>query len=235
MYGHSFLDAINHKTYRKSQAAAYDRRQEAATSTINLADGFMSMINRLGGGQTVTETIRQTITVGGGGAVGAGLNATGAVTVTVTAAASTVTLCPGQAQGAVEGVQGGGSASAAPGGAAGANTLPVVVASGGIGVTVISVPEEARKTSLRRFRFRSGRDPHREPAGAFGGSAGAIPMASAAVPPPPPPPPAPSATTPVVANGAGAGPTIDVSGLTLSSQLNLGNLAQAKATATARA
>jgi hypothetical protein len=33
-------------------------------------------------------------------------------------------------------------------------------------------------------------------------------------------------TTPAVANGAGAGPTIDVSGLTLSSQLNLGNLAQ---------
>jgi hypothetical protein len=43
-------------------------------------------------------------------------------------------------------------------------------------------------------------------------------MASAAVAAP--------ETTPAVANGAGAGPTIDVSGLTLSSQLNLGKLAQ---------
>jgi hypothetical protein len=33
-------------------------------------------------------------------------------------------------------------------------------------------------------------------------------------------------TTPAVANGAGVSPTIAVSGLTLSSQLNLGNLAQ---------
>jgi hypothetical protein len=38
-------------------------------------------------------------------------------------------------------------------------------------------------------------------------------------------------TTPAVANGAGILPTINVSGLTLSSQLNLGNLAQATTSA----
>jgi hypothetical protein len=53
-------------------------------------------------------------------------------------------------------------------------------------------------------------------------------MESAAIVPPTP-------TTPGVANGANAGPTIDVSGLTLSSQLNLGNLAQQTARAAARA
>ena len=131
------------------QAAAHNRRQVAASSTtVNIADGFMSMFNRLGGAQTVTETVRQTITVGGG-AAGAGTNATGAVTVTVTAAASTVTFCPGQAPGAVGGAQSGDAASTTPGGVAAViNTLPVVVASGGVGVTVVAVPADARKTSV---------------------------------------------------------------------------------------
>ncbi|KAK3300139.1 uncharacterized protein B0H64DRAFT_7715 [Chaetomium fimeti] len=334
-----------------AQAAAYNRRQEAPADTPNLADGFMSMFNRLGAGaQTVTET--QTITVGGDGGSGVAANAT-AVTVTVTAAASTVTACPGLANGAVEGVEGGGSASAAPAGDAGSGAAPpVVVASGGVGVTVIPVPDDARKTSeagsppavtppadpavtppsdpaatppadppadtpaassdpagasssLAPLPSQGGADqpelvpppglsdtpdtpsstplaplpssqpppaaadpsavpivgapvsdssavddsatslapppgpassltdtlvlpstvnapvatPATNPEGAFGGVAGLIPMESAMIVTPTP-------TTPGVANGAGAGPTIVVSGLTLSSQLNLGNLVQ---------
>ncbi|KAH6650998.1 hypothetical protein F5144DRAFT_70793 [Chaetomium tenue] len=325
-----------------AQAAAYNRRQDAPASTVNLADGFMSMLNRLGAGtQTVTETVQQTITVGGGGGAGQVANAT-AVTVTVTAAASTVTVCPGLANGAVDGGAGGGSASAAPAGGAGSGAAPpVVVATGGIGVTVIPVPEDARKTSevgnppaatppanppanppaaassdppaaassdpagasssLAPLPSQGGANqpglvpppglsdstsstslaplpssqsppaaanptavpivgapvsdssavgdsatsslaappglassltntlvlpstvnapaatPASNPAGAFGGVAGLIPIESAMTPTP---------TTPGVANGAGAGPTINVSGLTLSSQLNLGNLVQ---------
>ncbi|KAK4100679.1 hypothetical protein N658DRAFT_486707 [Parathielavia hyrcaniae] len=134
-----------------AEAAVFDRRQEAPASSVNLADGFMSVINRIGAAQTITETLRQTITVGAGGDAGAGTNtnATAAVTVTVTAAASTVTVCPGQANGAVDGAAGGESASAASGGAA--NSAPpstLVIPSGGIGVVVVSVPEAARKTSL---------------------------------------------------------------------------------------
>ncbi|KXX83284.1 hypothetical protein MMYC01_200252 [Madurella mycetomatis] len=356
-----------------AQAAAYDRRngrligrQNAVeTSGQNIAEGFMSMFNRVagGGGQTVTETIRQTITVGGAGAAGAGLNAT-AVTVTVTAAASTVTVCPGQANGAVDGIQIGDSASAAPGGEASSVVAPPpagsVAASGGVGVTVIAVPSEARMTSVVQEppvtsdpvassviadasstlvpppadSQASQSDPGLAPppglsatdaatslaplpslppppglsdpgssatslsslpplqtppaladptslpvvdapasepsseatltsaatsatslaplpglassldstinlgAGggaaptnvvpdaAFGGSAGAIPVASAVVPPA-------QTATPAVANGAGVGVTIDVSGLTLSSQINLGNLAQATPAAAA--
>ena len=56
------------------------------------------------------------------------------------------------------------------------------------------------------------------PNGEFGGSLGFVPIASAAA--------GPAVTAaPAVANGA-AQPNINVSGLTLSSVLNLGNLAQ---------
>lgn len=334
-----------------SQAAAYNRRQEPVASSANLADGFMSMLSRIGGtAQTVTETVRQTITVGGDGGAGALTNATGAVTVTITAPASTVSLCPGQAQGAADGVQDGGDGAGSGGAPA------VVVATGGVGVTVVSVPEEARKTSivgnppavtqpaatqpaasgsqpadaasqstdlssqqtdagaqptdagsslaplpsqgeanqpslvtppglsgapsvtsLAPLPSASSADPSADPSavpivgapvsdgsaaassstlaqlpglasslsntlvlpgtttapaatpvadpgGAFGGSVGFIPMESAEVVPANP-------TTPAIANGAGAGPSIDVSGLKLSSQLNLGNLVQQTASA----
>ncbi|KAL2165386.1 hypothetical protein VTH06DRAFT_684 [Thermothelomyces fergusii] len=123
-----------------AQAAAVNRRQEV-TRSANLADGFLNIIGRIGLGATVTETVRETITVvgggggGGGGGAGCGLNGTGVVTVTVTAPASTVTVFPGQANGAVEGVSG-------------TEGVPSsVVATGGIGVSVIPVPEGARITS----------------------------------------------------------------------------------------
>ncbi|KAK4242718.1 hypothetical protein C8A03DRAFT_29149 [Achaetomium macrosporum] len=145
-----------------AQAAAYERRQEQATSSQNIASGFLNIINRLGGPQTVTETVRQTITVGGGGAVGAWTNATGIVTVTVTAAASTVTLCPpGQVGGAVDGVPTSGSVSAAPGGAAG-STLPA--AHGGVGVSTIPVPADAIKTSAAGSQPATSQPPISQPA-----------------------------------------------------------------------
>ncbi|KAL2147188.1 hypothetical protein VTI28DRAFT_143 [Corynascus sepedonium] len=333
-----------------SDAAAYNRRQEPVSS-VNLADGFMNIFNRLGATATVTETVRETITVGGGGDAGLALNGTGAATVTVTAAASTVTICPGQANGAIEGNPGTEPISAAPSEGSGAGGVPpVVVPSGGVGVTVVSVPENARITSQvgnqpaassgaaetsvnsslaplpsdgasgqpdvvppppavssdastsaslaplpsseapqsssdstavsssastsaslaplpSSETPQSSSDPTAVPivgapvsdssagastsasptslaalpgsassltntlvlpiaspsldfAGAFGGIPGFIPIQSAANPPSTP-------TTPGVANGAnaGAGPTIDLSGLTLTSQLNLGNLA----------
>lgn len=63
------------------------------------------------------------------------------------------------------------------------------------------------------------------PGGAFGGVVGLIPSQSAGTPVAEAPA---SATTPAIANGGVAAPvpTIDVSTLTLSSQLNLGNLVQ---------
>ncbi|KAK4245366.1 hypothetical protein C7999DRAFT_34280 [Corynascus novoguineensis] len=129
------------------QAAAYNRRQEPVSS-VNLANGFMNIFSRLGATATVTETVRETITVGGGGDAGLALNGTGAATVTVTAAASTVTVCPGQANGAIEGNPGTEPISAAPSEGSGAGGVPpVVVPSGGVGVTVVSVPENARITS----------------------------------------------------------------------------------------
>ncbi|KAL2017668.1 hypothetical protein VTK56DRAFT_1882 [Thermocarpiscus australiensis] len=149
-----------------AQAAAYERRDEEGSGRAKLAEGFISMFNRLGGGrETVTQTVRQTITVGAAGAVGGGLNFTGGTvtvtvtsqadgvaggalpaTITVTAAASTVTVCPDPAQGVAEG---GDSSSAIPGGAASSAAAPppVGIASGGVGVTIIPVPTEARRTS----------------------------------------------------------------------------------------
>ncbi|KAL2256527.1 hypothetical protein VTK26DRAFT_1529 [Humicola hyalothermophila] len=157
-----------------TQAATYNRRNEgnAGIAGPNIASGFMNMFSRLGfQQQTVTETIRQTITVGGAGAVGEIANSTGAATATITEAATTVTatVCPGQAQGAIEGIQGDGS-SAAPGGTAAA---PVVaVPSGGIGVTIISVPADARKTSAVGTQPAAS-DPAAAPPAASSGSADA--------------------------------------------------------------
>lgn len=75
------------------------------------------------------------------------------------------------------------------------------------------------------------------PEGAFGGVASLIPIASAEAPPPP------AATTPAVANGAAEGVNnggaavpvvdIDLEGVKLESQLNLGGLVQATAAAAA--
>ncbi|KAK4136648.1 hypothetical protein BT67DRAFT_186690 [Trichocladium antarcticum] len=131
-----------------AQAIANGRRQEGVVSPPNLADGFRSICNYVNAQQTVTETIRQTITVGAAGAVEAVTNATsGAVTVTVTAAGSTVTVCPGQVLGVVESAQGPRSASASAAPAEGPAVFPVAAASGGVGVSIVSVPAEARKTS----------------------------------------------------------------------------------------
>ncbi|KAK4175453.1 hypothetical protein QBC36DRAFT_24307 [Triangularia setosa] len=102
-----------------AQAAVFDRdgrvarRQNAPSAAPNLADGFMSIYDRIVARQeqvTVTETERQTITVGADGAAGAVGNATETVTVTetvgadgvaavtVTAPPVTVTVCNGQVQ-----------------------------------------------------------------------------------------------------------------------------------------
>ncbi|KAK0668260.1 hypothetical protein QBC41DRAFT_356734 [Cercophora samala] len=117
-------------TLSLAQAAVYERdgrvarRQNAPSSAPNLADGFMSIYDRIVARQeqvTVTETERQTITVGGDGAAGAVGNATetvtitetvgadGAAAVTVTAPPVTVTVCNGQVQ------EGGGAAQPSEG------------------------------------------------------------------------------------------------------------------------